>query len=212
MRTDAADAARDGRKQNHVVPSPVHTMNKEPVLFGVRRCLADGTPVVVRQLEPEDDDLLLDVFEQMGPASREARFLVPKPRLTEADVRQLGAVDHVDHEALVALAVEDCRPVGIARFVRDSADRETAEVAVEVVDRWQSRGVGTMLIAALLGRARELGVRRFTLIMARDNQAAARLMRGSAPPARLVDADGQTIDYVITMTDDEPAWAVFKGA
>ena len=67
----------------------------------------------------------------MGPASREARFLVPKPRLTEADVRQLGAVDHVDHEALVALAVEDCRPVGIARFVRDSADRETAEVAVD---------------------------------------------------------------------------------
>jgi hypothetical protein len=69
-----------------------------------------------------------------------------------------------------------------------------------------------MLITALLGRARELGVRRFTLVMARDNQAAARLMRRSAPSAQLVDVDGQTVDYVIKLTDDEPAWAVFKRA
>ena len=206
------------RKQIHVVSSPgprtvmTAVRNKEPVLFGVRRCLADGSPVVVRQLEPGDGDLLLDVFEQMGPASREARFLAPKPRLTQSDVRQLLAVDHVDHEALVALAAEDCRPVGIARFVRDHVDHEAAEVAVEVVDRWQSRGLGTMLITALLGRARELGVRRITLVMARDNQAAARLMRRSARPAVLVDMDGLTVDYVITLTDDEPAWAVFKGA
>jgi RimJ/RimL family protein N-acetyltransferase len=113
---------------------------------------------------------------------------------------------------LVALAAEDCRPVGIARFVRDREDHETAEVAVEVADRWQSRGLGTMLITSLLGRARDLGICRFTLIMARDNHAAARLMRRSAPPAELVDMDRLTVDYVITLTDDEPAWAVFKGA
>jgi RimJ/RimL family protein N-acetyltransferase len=181
-------------------------------LYGVRRHLADGSPVVVRQLVPDDRNLLLEVFEEMGPDSREARFLAPKPRLTEADVRQLLAVDHVDHEALVALAAEDCRPVGIARFVRDVADPETAEVAVEVVDRWQSRGLGTMLVTALLGRARDLGVRRFTLVMARDNRAAAGLMRRSAPPAELVEVDAHTVDYVITLTDDEPAWAVLKGA
>jgi RimJ/RimL family protein N-acetyltransferase len=185
---------------------------EEPALYGVRRSLAEGHSVVVRALEPADADLLREVFEQMGPASREARFLAPKPRLTEADVRQLLAVDHVDHEALVAMAAEDCRAVGIARFVRDPEDRETAEVAVEVVDRWRSRGLGTMLVTALLGRARELGVRRFTLVMARDNHAAARLMRRSAPPAELVEVDGHTVDYVITLTDDDPAWAVFKGA
>jgi RimJ/RimL family protein N-acetyltransferase len=181
-------------------------------LYGVRRCLADGSPVVVRQLEPDDRDLLLEVFEDMGAASREARFLAPKPRLTEADVRQLLAVDHVDHEALVALAAEDCRAIGIARFVRDVGDPETAEVAVEVVDRWQARGLGTMLVTALLGRARDLGLRRFTLVMARDNQAAARLMQRSAPATELVEADAHTVDYVITLTDDEPAWAVLKGA
>jgi acetyltransferase len=189
-----------------VCPAPTHE------LYGVRRRAADGSPVVIRPLEPSDRDLLLEVFEDMGPASREARFLAPKPRLVEADVRQLLAVDHTDHEALVALSAEDCRAVGIARFVRDVADPETAEVAIEVVDRWQSRGLGTMLVTALLGRARDLGVHHVTLVMARDNDAAARLMRRAALPTELVEADAHTIDYVITQTDPDPAWAVLKGA
>ncbi len=203
------DAPLRRRTASHV---PRVVTHDEAALYGVRRCLADGSPVVIRQLEPSDRHLLLEVFEEMGRHSREARFLAPKPRLTEADVRQLLAIDHVDHEALVALAAEDSRPIGIARFVRDAADPETAEVAVEVVDSWQSRGLGTMLVTALLGRARDLGVRRFTLVMARDNHAAARLMRRSAPPAEPVEADAHTVDYVITLTDDRPAWTVLKGA
>jgi GNAT superfamily N-acetyltransferase len=169
----------------------------EAALYGVRRVLSDGSAVVVRPLEPEDADVLYGVFEQLGAASREARFLAPKPRLTEADLLQLLAVDHVDHEALVALSADDCRPVGIARFIRAAGNPDAAEVAIEVADCWQSRGLGTLLVGALLGRARELGVSRFTVVMARDNQAAARLMRRSAGHAELVEVDAHTADYVV---------------
>ena len=56
--------------------------------------LPDGSEVMLRPLEPEDADLLLDLFDRLGPRSREQRFLTPKHRLTATDLRQLTAVDH----------------------------------------------------------------------------------------------------------------------
>ena len=52
--------------------------------------------------------------------------------------------------------------MGIARYVRDRDDPQTAEIAVTVVDDWQGRGLGTELLTQLSGRARREGVLRFT--------------------------------------------------
>ncbi len=91
-------------------------------------------------------------------------------------MRRLTAVDDRDHVAVLASAAHDHRPVGIARFVRAADDGESAEVAVAVVDAWQQRGVGTLLLAALVRRAREVGVRRFTMLVSYDNVAVLRLL------------------------------------
>jgi len=98
--------------------------------------LPDGSAVTLRPLEREDANLLLDIFDRLGPRSRERRFLVPKHTLTGSDLLQLTAVDHRDHEAVVAFSVEDGRPLGVARFVRSPQDPETADVASVVVDAW----------------------------------------------------------------------------
>jgi GNAT superfamily N-acetyltransferase len=140
--------------------------------------LSHDPAVELRPLEPGDTGAVSEVFAGLGPRSRELRFLTPKPRLTGADLRQLTAVDHHDHVAILAL--DNGRPIGVARFVRDQARPDSADVAVAVVDASQNRGVATMLTEALVHRAREVGVRRFTLIMARDNEAAMRLL-GRAP-------------------------------
>jgi protein lysine acetyltransferase len=50
-----------------------------------------------------------------------------------------------------------------------------AEAAVTVVDDWQGRGVGTLLLEALGVRAREEGIRTFT---PRSVAAIERLRRG----------------------------------
>jgi RimJ/RimL family protein N-acetyltransferase len=133
--------------------------------------------VTLRPLQPGDRASLLEIFAGLGPRSRELRLLAPKPRLTEADLRQLTAVDRQDHVALVATSATHGRPVGIARFVREHDEPDSADVAVAVVDDWQDRGVGTVLVAALVRRALEVGVRRFTLAVARDNDAVLALIR-----------------------------------
>jgi RimJ/RimL family protein N-acetyltransferase len=164
---------------------------------GVEETLPDGSAVVLRPLEPDDAHLLHAIFDRMGPRSRERRFLTPKHRLSAADVRVLTAVDHRDHEAVVALAADDGQPVGVARFVRSEEDPETAEVAVVVVDAWQSRGVGTVLATALVRRAKELRVRRFAVMMAHDNEAALRLLHRVLGDVEHVALDTDTAEFVV---------------
>jgi len=172
---------------------------------GEQRTLADGTVLALRPLEPEDGDLLREVFEGLGPRSRELRFLTGKPRLTDADLRQLTAVDHRDHEALVAFSSPGCRPIGVARVVRSAGDPATADAAVAVVDAWQSRGVGTVLAVSLVARARELGIHRISVLMAHDNEAAARLMRRVLGRVEHAGADGETAEYVVSVDSGRSA-------
>jgi RimJ/RimL family protein N-acetyltransferase len=141
--------------------------------------------VALRPLEYGDRAPLLEIFSGLSARSRRQRFLTPKTRLTEADLRQLTAVDDHDHVAVLAVTTTDDRPVGIARFIRDPRHPDSADVAVAVVDAWQSRGIGTLLTNALARRAVEVGVRRFTLTMACDNRAAHRLAHHGTHVTRL---------------------------
>ena len=131
----------------------------------------------LRPLAPGDSAAVLAVFAGMGSRSRWLRFLAAKPRLTSADLRRLTAVDRRDHVAVVAKTPHDHRPVGIARFIRSTDDARSAEVAVAVADAWQRRGVGTLLLGAVVERALAVGVRRFTMLVSDDNAAVLALLQ-----------------------------------
>jgi RimJ/RimL family protein N-acetyltransferase len=135
------------------------------------------TRITLRPLEPEDADLVREVFDHLGPTSRYQRFLVPKHRLTSTDLRQLTSVDHCCHEAVIAFVEPGHRPVGIARFHREREDPGVAEIAVEVVDAWQLRGIGGLLTEALVARALDLRVRQLSALVADGNTGATRLLR-----------------------------------
>ena len=132
--------------------------------------LRDGARIVVRPIEPGDKGALVEGFEHLSERSRYRRFLSPTTRLTDAQLHYLTEVDHVDHEALIAFAEETGEPIGVARYVRFPDDPEEAEPAVTVVDEWQGRGVGTVLLDAITERARDAGVKRFVASVLADNK------------------------------------------
>jgi L-amino acid N-acyltransferase YncA len=152
-----------------------------------RTTLRDGTPIVIRPVAPEDREALRESFERLSPESRYRRFLAPMAHLTESQLTYLTQVDHHDHEALVALTEEDGEGLGIARFVR-LADRDAAEVAVAVADHVHGKGLGTVLLAHLLARARQEGVERFTATVLAANRASVDVLsalgRTSVGPRR----------------------------
>ncbi|RNL80246.1 GNAT family N-acetyltransferase [Nocardioides marmorisolisilvae] len=156
----------------------------------------------LRPLEPDDGALLQEIFDQLGPNSRYQRFLVPKLRLTSYELRVLTAVDHDQHEAVVALALPEERPIGVARFVRGAADPDVAEVAVEVVDSWHRRGIGSLLIRALVARAVDLHVEQLAAVMAHDNLAALRLLHHVPGELGRVPGNQGVAEYRLVLRPD----------
>jgi RimJ/RimL family protein N-acetyltransferase len=154
--------------------------------------------VRVRPVRPGDAALLAAVFDGLSPASRVSRFLVPKRQLTAAELRYLTDVDHHDHEAIIALTRRRGEPIGVARFIRDTHDPASAEVAVEVVDEWQNLGVGSMLVTRLAARARSENVTTFNAIMSADNRRSQRL---ASKIGSITDAarDGSTVTYRVAL-------------
>lgn len=143
---------------------------------GVLTRLHNGTPVALRPITPEDKGRLSEAMTQLSEESVRRRFLAPKTRLSPSELRYLTEVDQVDHYAVVAvLADAPDTIIGVARWVRDPDDRESAEAAVTVADAHQGQGLGTLLGLAVADAARERGVRRFTATMLGDNVAIHRL-------------------------------------
>src|SRR3954451_23966033 len=146
----------------------------------------------IRALRPDDGALLTDIFDRLSPASRAARFLHAKSRLTAAELRYLVDVDHHDHEALVALTRWGGRPVGVARFIRGREDPSSADVAAAVVDEWQERGVGSMLVDRLATRALSENISSFTALSEATNVRARRLL-GKLGEVTVLDREAGTI-------------------
>ena len=142
-----------------------------------RVLLRDGTEVALRPIREEDKDAVQSAFDRMSEDSRYKRFFTLSPQLSDRELAYLTEVDHHDHEALVAYLPGTGESLGVSRFVRSKEDPEEAEVATVVVDDWQSRGIGTLLIDRLSARAREEGIQRFTSELLASNRRAIDLFR-----------------------------------
>ena len=164
---------------------------------GERLVLRDGSAVLIRQVRPSDAPLVAAGFARLSARSRRMRFLYGKDKLSAAELRYLTNVDHFDHEALGALDHPGGRGVGVARYVRDTADPRSAEIAVTIVDDGQGLGLATELLARLSERARAAGIRRFTALVAEDNAAMAGVLRKLC--ADRVGRGGGTVDNEITL-------------
>ena len=146
--------------------------------------------LLVRELAACDRPALAFVFGRLGPRSRYQRFLAAKPELDARELERFARVDHWHHDALIAFSPPPRAPVAVARYVR-LEDFDTAELAVEVVDAWQRRGVGRALVLALRDRALRAGIRRFRATLLRENRGARALVRELGRVERAtIGADG----------------------
>jgi ribosomal protein S18 acetylase RimI-like enzyme len=132
-----------------------------------------GPEILVRPLERGDTATVLAVFQRLGEESRRARFNGAKWRLGEKELRWLATVGP-RHHALVAWVDGDPEPVAIARLVRVGG---TAEIAFEVADSYQGRGIGSALTGLLVVHARAAGICEVTALVRSDNPAAIALLR-----------------------------------
>ena len=157
--------------------------------------LADGARLRVRPIDPADRGPLADAFERLSGRSRHQRFLAPKARLTTRELEYLTDVDHVTHEALVAIDETTGQIVGVGRYATGHGGGGVADLALAVADAWQRRGIGHALAVRLLERARANGITRLTGTTLADNLRARSLLDRLG--FRVCSAGGGVLDLAL---------------
>jgi len=154
--------------------------------------LRDGTVLQIRALQPEDEGDMLAAVERTSAKSRHRRFFVVKRDFSETERSFFMNPDFKEHVALVAVTTEHDRPViiGGGRYVVFEPAR--AELAFVVVDPWQGRGVGSLLMRHLAMIARDSGLKELVAEVLPENAAMLKLFRkfGFKPGSR---TDPQTV-------------------
>ena len=180
--------------------------------------LRDGTRILLRPIRSDDKDRLARGFELLSPGSRYLRFHTAVDHLTAEQLRYLTEVDGYDHVAWIAL--DEDRPehpgLGVARYVRVEGEPTVAEVAVTVVDEYQGRGIGTVLLGVLGRTARDNGLRTFRTYVLADNPRVLGLLDDLQVPAAEVAGGVTQVDVPIVAEPDElpdtPAGHVLRAA
>lgn len=149
--------------------------------------LQDGTRVLIRPVVPGDKERFVDGFARLSPRSRYRRFMSPLDELSPEVLRYFTEVDYVDPFAYVALLADDPdrKGMGVARYVRLPEEPRVAEAAVTVVDEYQGRGLGTLLLDALGAVALENGIDRFRGYALEENRPILDLLAGAGADVAL---------------------------
>lgn len=165
--------------------------------------LGPGRRLRVQPVGPGDRERLRQGFARLSPRSRYLRFRRPVTALAEAQLARLTETDGRDHVAWGAIAVEEpgSPGIGVARFVRRLDDPRTADLALAVVDDWQRRGVGRVLVETLLLAALESGVERLAARVLVENTGARRLLERLGARQLLADAVEVTYELPVRRRD-----------
>ncbi|MCH8628594.1 GNAT family N-acetyltransferase [Arsenicicoccus piscis] len=119
--------------------------------------LRDGSVCHLRPIRPEDKDAVQAFHMRQSAESVYLRFFAPIKQLSARDLDRFTVVDNVSRVGLVATVRDEI--IGIGRF--DLIDADKAEVAFNISDHYQGKGIGSVLLEHLAAIGLELGVKEF---------------------------------------------------
>ncbi|QGH69286.1 GNAT family N-acetyltransferase [Pseudactinotalea sp. HY158] len=185
------------------VPAPAASDDPEPPEYPghweADVVLRDGSTMRIRPIRPTDADALQRFHLAQSPESVYLRFFAPLARLTQRDLARFTRVDHRDRVALVLVAGDEILAVGRYDRIDDTDD---AEVAFNVSDRAQGRGVGSVLLEHLAAAGRERGIGRFVADVLPANTRMIRVFSDAGYDVRKRFDDGiVTVSFTIHSTD-----------
>ena len=119
--------------------------------------LRDGGTAHLRPILPTDADRLRRFYDRLSDETIYNRFFSLYRNISDRDVERFTVVDHHDRAALIATIGTEM--IGVVRYERIDADE--AEVAFNIEDAHQGRGLGSVFLEHIAAAARERGISRF---------------------------------------------------
>ena len=151
----------------------------EPYPDGLERqiSLQNGESLRIRPIRPDDGPLLVNLFNRLSRHTAYQRFFTAMRRLPPEWVRYFANVDYRRRLALVAEreTVGGVELVGVGRY-EPSDDEATGEVAFVLEDGYQGRGLGAVLLDAVIQAGIERGLKRFRAHVLAENRRMLSLL------------------------------------
>jgi acetyltransferase len=138
------------------------TASPDPEPHSTAATLGDGARIRVRPMRLDELIGVPRLFTQLSARSRYQRFLAAKRSLDPTTIANLAdAVTDPASAVLVAVVrhLSHDEIIGGIRVV-PCARRGNGEFAITIIDAWQGRGVGSLLLRAMVRAARRLGYHR----------------------------------------------------
>ncbi|MFG0262687.1 MAG: GNAT family N-acetyltransferase [Novipirellula sp. JB048] len=150
---------------SHLAICPYPTQYTQPTQLG------DGTPVLLRVIQPEDEPMWRELIAACSMETIQMRFrylfrhttheMASRFCFNDYD-RELAIVAEVDEQGRKALA-------GVGRLVAD-ADHHEVEFAILIADAWQGRGLGSTMMDYCLKVSEQWGVKQIIAEIAPQNR------------------------------------------
>jgi ribosomal protein S18 acetylase RimI-like enzyme len=170
----------------------------ETINYTARENLRDGSQIEIRALRRGDEADMLAAVGKASAQSLQRRFFVMKRHFSDKERAFFMDIDFKNHVAIVATADEDGRKliVGGGRYIVFEPGR--AEMAFVVIDTWQGRGIGSLLMRHLVKIASVSGLNELTAEVLPENTAMIKVFRkfGFHPAPR---RDPRTLHLVLKL-------------
>lgn len=122
--------------------------------------LGDGSHYLIRPVQSNDRERIIELFNHLSPESRYLRFAHAISKLPDDFLDDILHLDYKKEMALLAtvsnkFGAEEI--IGIARYVTQP-NQNNCEFSLSVSDSHAAHGVGTHLMLDLIGHAKENGI------------------------------------------------------
>ncbi|HVE50807.1 MAG TPA: GNAT family N-acetyltransferase [Casimicrobiaceae bacterium] len=169
----------------------------------------DGVTIRFAPLTSASKPFLQEAVGKLSDETSRRRFFTVRHQLSEQELVALTTLDGWDRVAIGACAsYPDGRDeaVGVARFVRLPERPTQAESAVVVVDEWQRRGIGKLLLRSITDAAMARGIKTLHCFVLSDNDPMIGFLSQHAGRLSRVEADDH-IDFSLHLDSSDVAAA-----
>lgn len=144
-------------------------------------------------VRPHNKKQISEGLRDMSPESIRNRFLGSKRDFSDQELQYLTHLDGWNH---YAFGIEERgslkRGVGIIRMVRSSHSESEAEIAITIIDEYQKKGLGSLLLDVIILAALERDIHTLSFTYLPSNDAITKFLM----KAGHLEDGAHTHDYV----------------
>ncbi len=179
---------------NKYVLISLEYFNKENIMR--KLILKDGTLCSIRKIKPNEKEQIRELFLQTSPESRYYRFF--------------SATNQINDKLLDSMIKNDANNVSLVCIVKDSIvgiasynlaqNFQTAEVSFLVQDKFQGKGIGTLLLEELAKFAWLAGIKELEALVLADNYNMIGVFKNSGFELSHEKLDSSTIHLKLPLS------------